>query len=529
MRWSKRRGFVCAVSLVLVSMLSSTASAQDTRPTMAEFMGLCAHTVLFEAEAYTTVTRHVRDYHGANWDLGEDPSTLPAWPFAENRVNWDRIYGGWTALGYDVLVSLMFTELPPERWSNLPEQAQAYGESFAAYFGPGGQGTVPTVQIGNEPTNWDDAQFRTLFEHTARGVRAGDPAMRIATCAAHAAPSDTYSKGLDAVFADIGDLYDIITVNAYAFVEGWPTWRRSFPEDPTIDFLTRLQAIIDWRDANAPGKEVWVTEFGWDSSTQEPDPNGDFAQWEDVSDPVQALYIVRAWLVMSAMDLDRAYLYWFDDDDTPQLHGASGLTRNGTPKPSFHATAHLFRTLGDLRLSRVIEQTPGEAYVYAYADPANADREVWVAWSPTGEERQVPFTLALDGWQVDRAEKMPLSPAPAAVEVEMIDGAARFLLGEAPTYLWLNRTAPPVDAGVPAGDAAAAAADASLPGTSDPAPMGGAQAPPPAATDAGGPMMAVANTGDSDDSGCSATDASTPGWLLIGGLALAVRRRERKG
>ncbi len=427
------------------SLPSSEALAQRARPVMRDFMGLCVHTVLFDAEAYTSIVRRVRDYHGVQWDLGEDTDHQPAWPLARNGVNWDQLYGGWTDLGYEVLVSLMFDSLPPETWPDLATDAQAYGRSFAAYFGSTGQGTVSAVEIGNEPTQWDDAQYRALFESAAQGVRAGDPAMRIATCAAQAGPSDTYSKGLDSL-AGLESLYDIINVHAYALVDGWPTWRRSYPEDPGIDFLDRLRAIIAWRDANAPGKEIWLTEFGWDASTQEPDPDGGFAQWEDVSDLEQARYIVRAWLVFAAMDLDRAYLYWFDDDDAPQLHGSSGLTRGGVPKPSFHAVAHLQATLGALRFDRAVQQEEGQAYVYAFVDPANPDREVWAAWSPTGADREVAVTLAIEGWRLDGAERMPAEggPAPSAA-VEILPEGARFLVGESPTYLWLTRA--PSDVG----------------------------------------------------------------------------------
>jgi serine/threonine-protein kinase ATR len=60
------------------------------------------------------------------------------------------------------------------------------------------------------------------------------------------------------------------------------------------------------------------------------------------------------------MPVQRAYLYFFNDDDTPQLHGAAGLTRKFQPKPSFHAVAHLQRTLGDFRFARVVVDRPGE-------------------------------------------------------------------------------------------------------------------------------------------------------------------------
>jgi serine/threonine-protein kinase ATR len=83
-----------------------------------------------------------------------------------------------------------------------------------------------------------------------------------------------------------------------------------------------------------------------DSSTKSPPPKGDFAKWVGVSDEQEAQYIVRSFLVLSAMDVDRAYLNFFNDKDEPQLHATSGITRNFKPKPSFYAMSHLYRSLG---------------------------------------------------------------------------------------------------------------------------------------------------------------------------------------
>ncbi len=53
--------------------------------------------------------------------------------------------------------------------------------------------------------------------------------------------------------------------------EPWPTWKRSFPEDRRLkEYLSDIDALIEWRDKNAKGKEIWVTEFGWNSSTKKP-------------------------------------------------------------------------------------------------------------------------------------------------------------------------------------------------------------------------------------------------------------------
>ena len=39
-----------------------------------------------------------------------------------------------------------------------------------------------SVEIGNEPGKWSDADYTRIFRAMAEGVRKGDPRMKIATC-----------------------------------------------------------------------------------------------------------------------------------------------------------------------------------------------------------------------------------------------------------------------------------------------------------------------------------------------------------
>jgi hypothetical protein len=219
-------------------------------------------------------------------------------------------------------------------------------------------------------------------------------------------------------------------VHAYAQVENWPTWRRSYPEDPKLlEYLNHLRDAIAWRNANAPGKPVWLTEFGYDSSTKEPPKTGDFAKWVGVNDTQQAQWILRSIFVFTAMEIERAYIYFFDDKDEPALHASSGITRNGVPKPSFHALAHLQAALGEGRFARVREARPGELYAYEYRA---GTKTVVVAWSPTGSGRSTTYA---PGGKILKAERMPLAPG-AAPAVEVKDGALS--IDESPTYIWLE-------------------------------------------------------------------------------------------
>lgn len=415
-------------------------SESKPKPLFRDFMGLNVHTVLFKPDLYKPVCRLVRDYHGFDWDIGNETNYAPRFPLSRNMVNWEELYGGWKKAGYGIDVSLMFTQTPADKWKDLPRDAFAYGVSFARFFGPSGtQNLVESIEIGNEPGHYSDAVYHSLFENMARGLRQGDPKLKVVTCATVTGPSEKYAKSLSCV-KGLESLYDVINLHTYAFAEQYPTWRRSYPEDPTIKYLTPIKETIAWRNANAPGKEIWVTEFGWDATTKPAPPTGDFSKWQSSTETQQAQYLVRSFLVFSAMDVDRAYIYFFNDKDEPQLHGSSGLTRDYKPKPAFYAVSYLYHTLGDYRFERVVKEEPGRLAVYEYRNGANRKERIWAVWSPTGSNKQSEVSLPSSGGTVYRAERMPLKEgaADAAHWDARQDGTVRLTAAESPTFLWIR-------------------------------------------------------------------------------------------
>jgi len=417
------------------------SSQPKQKPLFRDFIGLNVHTVQFRPALYRPVARHLRDYHGFDWDVGDDPSHAPQFPFARNRVDWGALYGAWRKAGYHIDVSVMFGGTPQKSWKDPARNAFDYGLAFAKFFGPsGGRNLAHAVEIGNEPGHYEDAFYRTVFESMARGLRRGDPRLKIATCATAVAASGPYHKSLSTL-KGLERLYDVINLHTYAQVEGYPTWRRSYPEDPAIAYLKDVRSVIAWRDANAPGKAIWITEFGWDASTKPAPATGTFQKWVGSTETQQARYLVRSFLVFSALDVDRAYIFWFNDEDSPSVHGSSGLTRAYRPKPAFHAVAHLQQTLGDYRFGRVVRQKPGDVYVYEYRHATDPKRRIWAAWSPTGAERRTETTLVAGrGARLEKAEKMPLKagpPEPVRAAASP-NGSLRLTIDESPVFLWLR-------------------------------------------------------------------------------------------
>ncbi len=426
--------------IAVLAMLDFGASGENekVRPLMRDFIGLNVHTVQFKPELYAPVTRVLRNYHPLKWDLGDDTSGATNFPFAANRVNWAQLYGTWKKAGYRTHASLMFDDIAPTDWKNVERDAKEYGLAFARAFGPSAkEPMLEAVEIGNEPGKYDDATYRVLFESMAKGFRAGDPALRIATCAANLGPSGRYSKSVDCL-AGLDGLWDILNVHCYAEVEPWPTWRRSYPEDPATKFAENISHVVKWRDEHAPKKELWVTEFGYDASTKPPPPSGDFAKWQGSTEEQQAMWSVRSFLMLARLGVDRAHLYFFNDSDEAKLHGSSGITRNFEPKPAFHALAWLQRSLGEYRFARV-EREEGECYAYEFAHGAQPKKQAWVVWRTAGAPAVV--RLFHDPWRAVHAERMPLVAGDAEkVEVRQeIEGYLAVEASERPVIIWLEK------------------------------------------------------------------------------------------
>ena len=194
---------------------------------------------------------------------------------------------------------------------------------------------------------------------------------------------------------------------------------------------------LTWRREHAPGKEVWLTEFGWDATTKPAPATGDFAKWIGSTEREQAMWIVRGYMVLCALGVDRAYLYFFNDDDTPHLHGSSGLTRNFVPKPAFYAVAHLQKTLGDYRLTKVVREDAERGFVYEFAKGDDAKKRVLAVWKPAGAA--VKATVPIGAAKVLRAERTPLAAGDAPrVPVPGVPGGIEVEAGELPVFVWLE-------------------------------------------------------------------------------------------
>lgn len=434
------------ICLSLVFACLSVEASEYERPLMRDFIGLNGH-YNFKPELYRPTCRLVRNYHNINWDVAApgDPITFP---ICVNKVNWETFYAKWKKHDLETNACLMFGSFGAGHkdyqtlWGENLDWAEDYG--YAVAKGLSDKELATSIEIGNEPGKpFNDDLFQKVFKSIATGVRRADPDMKILTCTVHAGPADKYHKQLSETFSDpkLLPYFDVLSVHVYsekAEKDQMHPWERSYPEDSSIDYLTRVDEIIDWRDRNAPGKEVWITEFGYDacSDAAMKKREGWFKKlgWTGQTELEQAQWLVRSMLCFTARDVDRAYIYFYDDKDKASIHASSGLTRNFKPKPAYWAVKQFYELLGDYRLSRVISEVEGDLYAYEFVD--DTGQLIWVLWSPTGSGRSKKVTL-----QQLASEEYEIIPM-ATVDSDMADvvvsksGSGLALeVGESPVYI----------------------------------------------------------------------------------------------
>ena len=407
-------GSLLFASLMMPTLLSGAQKKEEPqKPLMKDFIGINGH-FSFKPELYGQLCRMVRNYHNVNWDVKKpgNPITIPV---CANNVNWETdLYGPWKSAGFETDISVQFSGFEPPTpnyhtyWEGREQWTFEYGKALARYFGPSGNKKLCTsIEIGNEPGSRFQADtFKTLFVQMATGIREGDSKVKIVTPAVHARNGDDYAQDLRILYADkqMLPLYDVINLHTYATIErtrpNESPWNRTFPEDTTVAYMKVVDEAIEWRNRFAPGKEIWVTEFGYDACTPEAMANRkDWAlklDWQGNTDRQQAQYLVRSILAFAQRDVDRAYIFFYNDSDEPGVHASSGLTRHFTPKMSFWAVKQLYTLLGEYRFSRsisaeqtvILSDTEGQQpiAVSEFTHGSQPEKKIWVVWSPTGSQ-----------------------------------------------------------------------------------------------------------------------------------------------
>ncbi|HEV8245322.1 MAG TPA: hypothetical protein VGP93_06125 [Polyangiaceae bacterium] len=423
--------------------------------------------------AVLAVAGIVREYHPWAWDEG-DGASYRGYPGNENKWapsyaggggwNFDSYYRSYQASKSAVIPAPVIQG--SVRWLTSDSEAQpvARGQSsteprsyaahadhlfqYAARYGKtkvaldklkladgqpraSGLGLVSYFENWNEPDKWwkgapgapgnfsaeefaamtsadYDGHCRALGETV--GVRNADPEARMVLGGLAGQDKVNQLPYLSAIkaWADEhrGGSFpaDVINVHHYSR-------NASHGISPEEDQLkSKLEEIVAWRDQNVPGRELWLSEFGYDTNsvTQQGVPSiGTRSEYV-----VQGAWNIRSYLAAAAAGIDRAFLFMIRDtnyQDKTQF-SSSGLVyygdgsrppppgkKNHDPKPSWFFVATMKATLSGMLFDGEVKSGNPEVRVYRF-NKLSGGGGAYAVWCATARDLSVKgFALELPG------------------------------------------------------------------------------------------------------------------------------------
>lgn len=345
-----------------------------------------------------------------------------------------------------------------------------------------GLGTLPYYENGNEPdANWIKPDGSALFSPEATAaMSSADYDGHQATLGAGVGikNADPNAKMVLAGLAGAGKS-DWVT-NITGYLDGMRAWsdahrKGSFPADvinvhdycfgpdpfgtasprPALspeacDLRGLLAKITAYRDAKLPGKQLWITEFGYDthprSRLRAPAIQGNSAE------VVQGQWLVRSFLALIDAGLDRAFFFISRDEctgnDTACPNAAIQFATSGVvsqkgeekPKAAFYFLSTFRARLSSMHYGGRVESGNANVLVARFYDAAK-HQGAYVVWAPTSNATTVDGYALHFGAAITSATRVELDSASAAGKespVAISQGATTLAVGETPTLVLVN-------------------------------------------------------------------------------------------
>ena len=284
---------------------------------------------------------------------------------------------------------------------------------------------ISWVELGNEP-NGEDATGYTPYQLAALtsvaydghcgtitapsgsgvGVKNADPNIKVAMSGL-AGVGTRYIKtmcfwlknnrpdGLIAMDAFNVHTYcrTIITYNGYGIEIGIS------PE--AANLAGQLQDLIDYRNKYYPEKEIWLTEFGWDTNQSYTTEGSSHAYGPYTGRQVQAMWLVRSYLILASIGVDRAAMYMAYDcgpeETSTGKYGTSGvITTSGEKKDSYYYIYTLKNKMNDMCFVEIVDSGNEDVWVYKFEN--GQGKTCYALWCPTADNVRV------DGFQLNVGE-----------------------------------------------------------------------------------------------------------------------------
>lgn len=295
-----------------------------------------------------------------------------------------------------------------ESWN---EQDKTW-ETKASYFHPyeyaamlsadydGHEGAIPNGGVKNADPN---------FKLAMGGLAGGDDAVRYLSLMKS---WFDYNRSDGQFACDVINYHDYITDT-------------EAPE--RSDFRDNIRSVVGWMEQNAPGRDVWLSEFDVVAGDKMV-PGVNNHENEEYA-KARAERLLRAFLVGEREGLDRMSMFMLRDEWSG-AYADSGLTTgkgDWDKKTSWYYLSSATDTLENADLVEWSEQD--DVYRYTYRD-RDTSEVIYALWSPTADGSTVPgYRLKVDGGEkatlvtpaygVKEGQKQPLAVDNGAVTVDV--------------------------------------------------------------------------------------------------------------
>jgi hypothetical protein len=294
-----------------------------------------------------------------------------------------------------------------------------------------GQGWLDGIEVRNEPNGPFDGRqgFMTPVEQAVQlstcfdghegtvgtegtvGVKAADPLMLVSM----GGLSGATQVALDNVAVmrlwfqkhRKDKKFAADALNFHFYCNDDQTTKGASPEE--CNFEGVMQNLTAWRDANEPTLQVWLSEFGYDTSLHSPNLAPAYGKFD--AEDVQGMWIVRTFLYLALARIDRAQMFMLADvqDNGWNKFATSGLTsaKDSTdgipiynPKKSWYMVSALTNLLRHTRCTGEPKQSSGAV---SSARVARFERDVAATQGPEvvyavwlGSKTSASTTISLD-------------------------------------------------------------------------------------------------------------------------------------
>jgi hypothetical protein len=235
---------------------------------------------------------------------------------------------------------------------------------------------------------WDGHEGRILGGDA--GIKTADPNMKV-VLGGLVELSVPYIQEMDAWFkanrTDKVFCADVLDVHHYSNNFGRNLYMTGAQGiSPEADNLRQqLIPLAQYRNQVFPNKELWLSEFGYDTSTGSVQRAVPYAGYN--AEEVQAMWNVRAYMEAIAAGFDRTFIYHVNDinDDPLGIYMTSGLvgpeTTNYAKKLGWNMVNDLVTKLKGLAF-KGDQATTNDRRIFLFANADNSMRFA-VVWAPT--------------------------------------------------------------------------------------------------------------------------------------------------